>query len=60
MKFRHSNKAKRMCGGCKNHGSCKWCLGNREHQWRKEIESWGYDVSKWDMATREVTDVERD
>ncbi len=23
---------------CRNHGSCKWCLGNRTHKWRKHAE----------------------
>ena len=22
---------------CRNHGSCKWCLGNRTHRWRKKM-----------------------
>jgi hypothetical protein len=37
MKFRHSNRAKRVCSGYKNNGPCAWCTGNREHQWRKQV-----------------------
>lgn len=38
MKFRHSNRAKKVCGGCRNNGPCAWCKGNREHQWRKQVQ----------------------
>lgn len=32
MKKRKTNKAKRVDPGCRNHGSCPVCRGNRQHQ----------------------------
>lgn len=31
MKTRKTNKGKRISNGCKNHGSCDWCKGNRTY-----------------------------
>lgn len=31
-KYRKTNKAKRVDSGCRNHGSCPHCRGNRTHQ----------------------------
>lgn len=27
----YRSRAKRVSASCRNHGSCKWCLGNRLH-----------------------------
>ena len=35
MPSRKTNKAKRVDGGCRNHGACPWCRGNRTYQGRK-------------------------
>jgi hypothetical protein len=29
---------KRVDKRCRNHGGCGWCLGNRLHKYKKQIE----------------------
>lgn len=38
MKYRKSNKAKKVSSGCKNHGSCKVCQNDRLHSTRKQLQ----------------------
>lgn len=37
MRSRKTNKAKRVCNSCRNHGWCPTCRGNRTHATRKRI-----------------------
>lgn len=35
--------AKRFDRSCRNHGSCPWCQGNRQHNNKKRIEMASFD-----------------
>ena len=37
MKWRKTNRSKRVSRSCRNHGSCAWCRGNRLAQARRSL-----------------------
>lgn len=38
-RWRKTNNGKRVANGCRNHGPCEYCRGNRTHANRKREES---------------------
>lgn len=38
MKSRKTNRAKQVSGGCRNHGPCAWCRGNRLHSSERHMQ----------------------
>jgi hypothetical protein len=38
MKYRKTNRVKKVDSGCKNHGSCKICRNNRLYSSRKRLQ----------------------
>lgn len=47
MKKRKTNKAKRVDGSCRNHGSCAYCEGCRLYQSIKGLMKAKQQVQSW-------------
>jgi hypothetical protein len=52
MPYRKTNKGKRADSGCRNHGTCQYCTGNRTHASKRRaplIENYGGNYAQPEM-----------
>lgn len=55
MKWRKTNRAKRVDRSCRNHGGCSWCKGNRLHQAERAVPADERHQIEWARYIASVT-----
>ena len=45
--------SKIYASGCRNHGSCSWCLGARQHKNNKRLEGSKQELDEYNLSASE-------
>lgn len=46
--------AKAIACGCRNHGTCDWCLGNRMYKYEKKKNACEKEIERWKKYGEEI------